>query len=596
MNVNLCTPLRGGAILFLLLAAFIASPAVAQSDWGTPAQEEALARARVDLRRSQIGLPPLALNAQLETAARGHASYLTINNLPNTGFPYTHFQDAAKFPNGFTGTNPSDRIKNAGYVGGAGSEVEVVVRGTFHGEDAVDGMIQAIYRRAVIFSTAFGEQGAGISQSSQGVTVINFGTQKAPLPAVPAGWVGVYPYAGQARIAVDFYSDEETPDPVPNLNRVGYPVSLHIADTRVLAVTSFTLAPVDAGGNASPNVLPVELLPQAGANACICMPASVAAIIPRVVLQYGTVYEAQFVGTADGQPLSKTWRFTTAPYAALAITGPATAYVGDTVALIFGGGSGRYVDVRSVDSTAAFTQSSLLPGDGVDFRADAPGTINVMVTDGEGATATLSLAIKSAAQKLLPFATGWNLVGNSTSVALDVATLFGNASGNAANVATVWKWLPATSRWAFYTPSLADGGAAFALSKSYDFLVTINPGDGFWVNAKAAFAVQLPVGAAVSSTSMRSTLAAGWNLVSVGDNRTPRGFNTVLGPPPAVSGEIPINLTTLWAWDVALTNWYFYSPSLDQSSGLASYILQKSYLDFSTKTLDPLTGFWVNRP
>jgi len=65
---------------------------------------------------------------------------------------------------------------------------------------------------------------------------------------------------------------------------------------------------------------------------------------------------------------------------------------------------------------------------------------------------------------------------------------------------------------------------------------------------------------------------------------------------PPAAGEIPINLTTLWTWDAALANWYFYAPSLDKSGGLAAYITSKNYLDFGTRVLDPTTGFWVNKP
>jgi hypothetical protein len=54
----------------------------------------------------------------------------------------------------------------------------------------------------------------------------------------------------------------------------------------------------------------------------------------------------------------------------------------------------------------------------------------------------------------------------------------------------------------------------------------------------------------------------------------------------------------LWAWDGALSSWYFYAPSLDNSGELANYLTSKNYKDFITngKTLDATTGFWVNHP
>jgi hypothetical protein len=54
----------------------------------------------------------------------------------------------------------------------------------------------------------------------------------------------------------------------------------------------------------------------------------------------------------------------------------------------------------------------------------------------------------------------------------------------------------------------------------------------------------------------------------------------------------------LWAWNSGLSNWYYYSPSLDANGGLSTYITSKGYLDFmtSSKTLGPGVGFWVNKP
>ena len=78
---------------------------------------------------------------------------------------------------------------------------------------------------------------------------------------------------------------------------------------------------------------------------------------------------------------------------------------------------------------------------------------------------------------------GWNLLGNSVGAPITVATTFNDAS----KVLTVWKWVATTSNWAFYTPSQEDGGKAYAAGKGYDFLTTINAGEGFWINAKIPF-------------------------------------------------------------------------------------------------------------
>jgi len=194
---------------------------------------------------------------------------------------------------------------------------------------------------------------------------------------------------------------------------------------------------------------------------------------------------------------------------------------------------------------------------------------------------------------------GWNLLGNSVNAPITVSATFGNPS----QVTTVWKWLPASSKWAFYSPALADGGLAYATGKGHEFLTTLNGGEGFWVNAKAAFTAPLPAGTVLTTHSFQdqpdpaqNKLLKAWNLIAVGDKPTPSLFNLGLSLLPPAPGTTPLNVTTLWAWDSAAGNWYFYAPGLDAADGLASYITSKGYLDFGTKKLDTAMGFWVNKP
>jgi hypothetical protein len=141
--------------------------------------------------------------------------------------------------------------------------------------------------------------------------------------------------------------------------------------------------------------------------------------------------------------------------------------------------------------------------------------------------------------------------------------------------------VPATSKWAFYTPSLADGGAAYATTKGYDFLTTINAGEGYWVNAKVAFALSSASGQADQVAN--PNLLNGWNLIGNGGNLTPATFSNAIG-----------NVTTLWAWDNPTSAWYFHAPSLAANNTLSSYILSKGYKNFGALTLGNGVGFWVN--
>jgi len=202
-----------------------------------------------------------------------------------------------------------------------------------------------------------------------------------------------------------------------------------------------------------------------------------------------------------------------------------------------------------------------------------------------------SLQVAVAVPATLRAVSGWNLAGNGSAGAINVATAFSDAT----KVITVWKWVPAKTAWAFYTPTLSDGGAAFAASKGYEFLTSVSAGEGFWVNAKAAFASDLPSATPVPPSAV-SSMSSGWNLIAIGDNATPRAFNNALSSATVQPGEILQNVTTLWTWDAAQLNWYFYAPSMDLSGALASYIASKSYLDFGSRTLAATTGFWVNMP
>lgn len=216
---------------------------------------------------------------------------------------------------------------------------------------------------------------------------------------------------------------------------------------------------------------------------------------------------------------------------------------------------------------------------------------------------------------------GWNLVANSVEAPISVATTFGDSN----KVSGVWKWVRVGTAsgisyptWAFYSPAYGDGGQAYAASKGYDFLTIVNGGEGFWVNAKAAFVTPLSDVAVQSSRFMPASsspaaaggthaLTHGWNLIATGDSPTPAQFDMAIGtaqsiPPPSGSNGVATNLLSLWAFNGATQQWYFWAPSLVNSNGLSAYLISKGYLDFSTMpntptgTLSPMTGFWVNMP
>jgi len=179
----------------------------------------------------------------------------------------------------------------------------------------------------------------------------------------------------------------------------------------------------------------------------------------------------------------------------------------------------------------------------------------------------------------ISFSTGWNLAGNSLTTPIDVKTSFGRQT----NIQTIWKWDAAGARWAFYSASLDSAGTltSFAQSNNYSVLASINPGEGYWVNASAPVSLETQSGTGFSLVA--ANLVAGWNLVATGDDAAAGAFAANVG-----------NVTTIWAWDNVDNTWYFHSPALVANGTQTSYIQSKGYKDFGNLALNRGQGFWVN--
>lgn len=252
----------------------------------------------INFRRSQAGVAQLTRNSLIDQAALGHSNYQKTNNV------VTHVQTAGK--SGFTGAQLADRLAQAGYVFNTNASRaygEVIsatsnTSGVFMAEE----LITAIYHRFVMFEPMFKELGSGAATTSAGYTY--FTTDFAANNGYGAGIGGivVWPYSGQKNVAPNFFSDYESPDPVPNLNEVGYPVSVHANINTTVTVQSFTIQP--HGGS----VLSTKLLSHAGDTET---PASAAAIVPLAPLKAATVYDVAFSGAVNGIPVTQSWSFTT---------------------------------------------------------------------------------------------------------------------------------------------------------------------------------------------------------------------------------------------------------------------------------------------
>jgi uncharacterized protein YkwD len=254
----------------------------------------------INYRRSQIGMPAMTHSGVIDIAAQGHSDYQRINNT------VTHVQTVGK--PGFTGETLADRLRAAGYTFGFPNAIGEVISKTTNnsGFYMAEELITAIYHRFVIFEPVFQEIGTGGATASDrsNYFTADFVTNGAYGNGIAAGTIVTWPVNGQTNVPPNFFSDYEEPDPVPDINEVGYPVSVHTNLTRKLVVQSFTIHAHGASSN-----LPTRLLAQ-GQDANTTT-QSAAAIVPLSKLAGATTYDVSFTGTVDGTPVTRNWSFTT---------------------------------------------------------------------------------------------------------------------------------------------------------------------------------------------------------------------------------------------------------------------------------------------
>ncbi|TYQ05603.1 UNVERIFIED_ORG: uncharacterized protein YkwD [Zoogloea ramigera] len=251
-------------------------------------------------RRAMLGLSALTRNTTIDTAALGHSQYLRLNN--------TISHDQATGQPGFTGIKLTNRLAAAGYtLGGRWAIGEVIsAASNTSGHYHADELIAAIYHRFVIFEPVFKEIGTGAVTANGTYTYFtaDVAANNGLGSGLGAGKIAVYPVAGQTAVPTNFFSDREEPDPVPDQNEVGYPISVHADSGRSgdLTVQSFTVAP--RGGAA----LTTRLLSHASDAAT---GSTVAAIVPLTVLRGNTTYDVSFRGAVHGVAVAQDWSFTT---------------------------------------------------------------------------------------------------------------------------------------------------------------------------------------------------------------------------------------------------------------------------------------------
>lgn len=254
----------------------------------------------INFRRAQIGMTTLTRNNLVDSAAQGHSEYQRINDT------ITHEQTPGR--QGFTGVNLDDRLQTAGYVFNLrnsrafGEVISATSNGS--GQYMAEELITAVYHRFVIFEPVFKEIGTGAATTAAGYNYFtaNFTANNGYGTGLPRGQVAVWPFDNQTAVPRNFFSNTESPDPVPDRNEVGYPISVHANIDATIEVTTFTVRP---RGGAE---MAVRLLSNANDTHT---GRSSAAIVPLSPLRANTSYDVSFAGTVGGTPVSRTWSFRT---------------------------------------------------------------------------------------------------------------------------------------------------------------------------------------------------------------------------------------------------------------------------------------------
>jgi uncharacterized protein YkwD len=253
----------------------------------------------INYRRAQAGVGVLTRNSMLDRSAQAHSDYQRLNS------DVTHDEDPAK--PGFTGATLEARVQAAGYtlVRDYASGEIIAASTSSSGFYLAEELVTAIYHRFVMFEPLFKDMGSGAATGSSNYNYFttNLGATGGYSPGLPSLTIVTWPVNGQTGVQTTFASNSEEPDPVPDADNVGYPISIHANLTETVAVQSFTVRP--RGGAELARRLLVK-----GQDANTTM-SSVAAIVPIAPLAANTTYDVSFSGTVGGAAVSKTWSFTT---------------------------------------------------------------------------------------------------------------------------------------------------------------------------------------------------------------------------------------------------------------------------------------------
>lgn len=258
-----------------------------------------LALNRVNMYRSQAGVPLCRLEPTLVHSAQSHAEYVAQNN----SFNDPHGEQAGQ--PGFTGATFFDRTRAAGYRNPDSTNENVAY--VADPEAAVDAFLPMMNHRVVIIDPTYPDIGFGmaVAANNRPVFVIDFGLP-AWKDAFDPPWI-LYPPDGGVNFSLS--AARETPDTFAANGAtypIGNPITIQYRGVGDISYDATKFSLTDASGAS----IPVIALPKLTMFAT----RKSAALASQKPLQPNTTYTVTIGYNVPGHSTQmRTWRFSTGP-------------------------------------------------------------------------------------------------------------------------------------------------------------------------------------------------------------------------------------------------------------------------------------------
>lgn len=295
----------------------------------TLGSEELAAFEYLNDARSSCGFGKLAQNTQLDSAARGHADWITFHKIPG------HYQTVGT--DKFTGVTAEDRAVAAGYAA-AGTffiQDESSYNGGTFGNDktgfglaGMRGLLNAPYHAlgltdgyrdvGISVRNAFdaGASDAGVVNQGRKALVINparRSTTSSQLSHLAASDVLTYPCAGSTGIERALYS--ERPNPVPGrdllTNPLGSSVQVAIKEGHTLTIDSASMVVTSTMAAVTLRDPITSANDPHGPCSFGCFPSNRGYIVADAPLAANTTYTVTISGKNNGASFTISFDFTT---------------------------------------------------------------------------------------------------------------------------------------------------------------------------------------------------------------------------------------------------------------------------------------------